>query len=294
MCTNPSGFDALEGSKLYAYEFAVNRIESARNRIMTSGEPLSMTGGEPTIHPDFLKLTKWFRGNFPNNRIHLATNGRLFSYDKFAKEFTKLGKLTVEVPIHGHTAQLHDAVTRVPGSFEQTVDGIYNIIKYKSASDVLELRIILTRLTYQKLDLILDFIKNKFSMVNSVVIIFPELEGICGDNVESVGLSYTEVMPVIKQTMSRWSGQFNSLRLYHFPLCTVPKELWPYTWRTLRGDEVTYLEKCDNCKYKNYCLGIHVDYLELKGGEEFNPITEDIQLELDAGNPFYHPIKNIQ
>lgn len=293
MCTNPVGFDSLENSKPYAYELLVNRLNSFRDQIVENGEPLCLTGGEPTIHPDFLKFVKWFRREFPDSRIHLATNGRLFSYDKFAREYIDLGNLAIEVPIHGHTAALHDAVTRVPGSFDQMVAGVENILKYKRRSDFLELRVILTKLTYGKLDKILEFISNKFPTAGAVVIIFPELEGLCADSVDSVGLSYGEVKEGVSKAVEQFKDRFRDLRLYHFPLCTIYPKLWPNTWRTLRGEEITYLDKCGGCSYREYCLGVHVDYLELKGGGEFNPIKEDIKIELDSENPFHHPIKKV-
>src|SRR5579885_3056484 len=45
----------------------------------------NLTGGEPTLHPEFLKVLALVRSEFPRNLIRLLTNGRLFAYEDFAR-----------------------------------------------------------------------------------------------------------------------------------------------------------------------------------------------------------------
>lgn len=291
MCTNPVGFGEKGKSQVYTFERLISRAKTFKEDWKRSQENLNFTGGEPTIHPDFLKILKWFRDEFPKNRIVLATNGRMFSYPWFVKECLKVNNLTVEIAILGYDASMHDGITRAKGSFNQTIVGIDNILKYRNSSQQLEIRIILIKQNYKHLGRILNLIKESFSLIDRVVIVFPELEGICGKNFKIVGITYKEVERLLSEVMNEWKTQFREIRLYHFPLCTLPPNLWKYTWRTQRAGEVTFLSRCDKCLYKKYCLGIHKDYLKIVGDREFKPVEKKIFIQ--ERDNFYHPIIEI-
>ena len=287
MCTNPKDYQEEENSSQYTFESLKKRW---LNRDIDPDDDLSLTGGEPTIHPDFFNILKWFRNNYPQNRIVIASNGRMFSYENFTKRCLQMNDMGIEIAIHGWDAKSHDAITRTPGSFKQTVKGIHNIIKYKNESQYLEIRIVITKLTYQHLDKILSFIQNEFSLndIRDIVLIFMEMEGQAQDNFKIVGVTYTQVKKYLPEVVRKWSKEIKDLRIYHFPLCTIPVDLWKYAWRTQRPEEITYLPQCNKCPYKKYCLGVHKDYLRLIGGQEFKPIKKKIFIR--ESKSFYHPI----
>lgn len=86
-----------------------------------------LTGGEPTLSPAFLPLiTEARRVGYES--VAAATNGRRFAYAPFAREATRRGLDRAWVSLFGHTAKLHDACTRTPKSFEQTSEGIRNLV----------------------------------------------------------------------------------------------------------------------------------------------------------------------
>ena len=84
------------------------------------------TGGEPTLHQDFLYFLKSAKDlGFKN--IQVQSNGRMFVYEKFCYDSIKAGANQFALALHGHTAIIHDFLTQSPGSFEQTVQGIKNL-----------------------------------------------------------------------------------------------------------------------------------------------------------------------
>jgi len=287
MCTNPNGFQDKRNSRNYTSEKILGRAES----FTTGSDNINLTGGEPTIHPEFLKLLKELRYRFPINRIVIDTNGRRFYYRWFTKRCLDLPNLNFLISLHGYNAKTHDSITRSRGSFDQTIQGIRNILRYRNRSHQLEIRIIITKLTYKYVEKILNLIKNEFPQVDRIVLIFMEMEGQAGRNFEIVGVTYQEVKKYLPG-MAKWIGKFKEMRFYHFPLCVIDPSLWKYTWRTLPDDEVTFLPQCNKCLYKKYCLGIHKDYLKKIGGKEFKPIRK--KMSIRTINYFHHPIIEVR
>ena len=294
MCTNPSDFQAKDPYKDYSFNELKKRISGIRifdNKGNLIDDKVILTGGEPTIHPDFFKILSFIRKKFSPVMIELDTNGRRFYYSSFTKRVLGFGKINVYTSLHGFDERTHDAITRTPGSFFQTVKGIQNLLKYKKFGlHELELRIIITKLTYKYVEKILKFIKENFSQVDRIVIIFMEMEGQAGKNFKIVGLTNTRFQRFIPG-IAKWIPKFKEFRFYHFPLCTIYPSLWKYVWRTLPDYEVTFLPKCETCLYKKYCLGIHKDYLKKVGSGEFKPIKKKYIVEETTNK--YHPIQNV-
>ncbi|MFC1474757.1 radical SAM protein [bacterium] len=85
------------------------------------------TGQEPTLHPDIEEIISV--GNRTGyDVIQLVSNARMFTYKEFTGKIVFAGMTELLVPIYGPDAELHDSVTQVPGSFDQTTRGIRNVI----------------------------------------------------------------------------------------------------------------------------------------------------------------------
>lgn len=82
-----------------------------------------LSGGEPTVHPDFVKLVALAR-RLGYGHVQTVTNGRRMCYPEFLDSAVAAGLSEVTFSLHGHTPELHDELTRVPGSFVQAVSGL--------------------------------------------------------------------------------------------------------------------------------------------------------------------------
>lgn len=82
-----------------------------------------LSGGEPTLHPDYLKTVGLAR-ELGYTHIQTITNGRRFCYPEFLQAAVAAGLGEVTFSLHGHNAALHDRLTRVPGSFVQALAGL--------------------------------------------------------------------------------------------------------------------------------------------------------------------------
>jgi MoaA/NifB/PqqE/SkfB family radical SAM enzyme len=87
---------------------------------------LALTGGEPTVRPDFLHLVAHARRR-GFARVSITTNGRMFAYRDLARTAVSAGLTGASVSLHGPDAPTHDAMTGTPGAFGQAVAGIANL-----------------------------------------------------------------------------------------------------------------------------------------------------------------------
>lgn len=79
-----------------------------------------ISGGEPMLRPDFAEIFDFITSQ--SATYTLNTNGTLIT-PKIARLMKKKGiKL---VAIYGHDARIHDHITRNPGSFEATIQGMH-------------------------------------------------------------------------------------------------------------------------------------------------------------------------
>ncbi|MCB9588998.1 MAG: radical SAM protein [Polyangiaceae bacterium] len=84
---------------------------------------LILSGGEPTMHPnflDFVKLGK--RAGYP--KVQTVTNGRMFAYPDFLDRAAENGLDEITFSLHGHNAKIHDALVATPGAFVQETAGL--------------------------------------------------------------------------------------------------------------------------------------------------------------------------
>lgn len=251
----------------------------------------NLTGGEPTAHPDFLKLLAHIRTEFPRNLIRLLSNGRMFSYESFARRTCGIAytPFEVAVPMFGFDAKTHEAISRAPGSFAQTTQGLRNLGKHRQPGQLVEIRVIMTKVQARWLDGLLDFLLAEFPWVDRVVFLFEEVEGFAELYRDRLKFTQSECAAHLDRNYEKLK-RFKDARLYHFALCTLPERLWPFAWRTLAGFKVDWLEGCrTRCLYRDQCVGVHRSYIRHMGAPDIRPVTAPRSVILSS-NP-YHPIE---
>jgi radical SAM protein with 4Fe4S-binding SPASM domain len=82
---------------------------------------LTYTGGEIFAREDFLDI--YTHAKKKGLLVSLFTNGTLLTPET-ADYFSKLPPYVIEITLYGCTRETHEQVTRVPGSYEKSVEGI--------------------------------------------------------------------------------------------------------------------------------------------------------------------------
>lgn len=118
-CTFCLDSHAHDGTMRANMDIKVQIIEGRKK----GAERLILSGGEPTMHPnflDFVKLGK--RAGYP--KVQTVTNGRMFNYPEFLDTAARNGLDEITFSLHGHTAKLHDALVGTPGAFVEETGGL--------------------------------------------------------------------------------------------------------------------------------------------------------------------------
>ncbi len=78
---------------------------------------LTLSGGEPLAHPDFLALGA--RARELGFVVRIKSNGHALRGELARRVRDEVDPFLVEISLHGATAATHDRQTRVPGSFDR-------------------------------------------------------------------------------------------------------------------------------------------------------------------------------
>src|SRR5271156_4018326 len=78
---------------------------------------LGFTGGEPTIRRDLPKLIAMAK-KIGYTYIRIQTNGVRIADRSYVDQLADAGLTFVKFSIHGHDAQTHDGLVKIPGAFE--------------------------------------------------------------------------------------------------------------------------------------------------------------------------------
>jgi len=84
---------------------------------------IELTGGEPFVHPDFLEILNFCVNHF--ELVAILTNGCLINEGSTRKIAQCKSKIIVSISLNGSNPKIHDALTRVEGSFKKTTKAIH-------------------------------------------------------------------------------------------------------------------------------------------------------------------------
>jgi MoaA/NifB/PqqE/SkfB family radical SAM enzyme len=282
MCANPASFGRAPAAR-YKLPAQIRRFEAylaghsaAYAKNAGDRSALNLTGGEPTLHPDFVKLLAYFRKRNRGRGLALLSNGRRFSDPVFAAAALKAAgaPFSVAVSVHGPGPSAHDAVTGVSGSFRATLAGLRNIFALRSAGQQVELRLILHRRSVKGLRGTLALLLKEFGRLGGwrAVAMHYELEGRALRD-RSLGLDLTESAAAVNAS-SGLIKRFGEFRLYHFPLCLLKEELRPLAWVSLPPEDRCYPAACRGCSGRRRCVGVMPAYARRFGAAWVAPLKK--------------------
>ncbi len=82
---------------------------------------LTISGGEIMMRRDFFEILEHAR--MRTFCVKLKTNGVLIR-EKEAQRLRELGVESIQISVYSHRAEVHDEITKMPGSFRQSIDAV--------------------------------------------------------------------------------------------------------------------------------------------------------------------------
>ena len=217
---------------------------------------ITITGGEPFLMGrDLFRLLSYIRSELRDTEVLLLTNGRVFCLDEYVQLLVKTCPqfLTVGIPLHGSTAELHDLISAAPGSFWQTTAGISKLIRYHIP---VELRIVVSRLNAEDMDQIAELIMTHLPGVYTVHFIGLEMLGNAAVNSSTVWLPYAAAFHAIRGSINKLVHAGINVALYNFPLCSVERRFWSLCRKSISDYKRDYPAACAGCAAHSQCGGI--------------------------------------
>jgi MoaA/NifB/PqqE/SkfB family radical SAM enzyme len=83
---------------------------------------IAFTTTEPTLRKDIVEILDYSLNIFPNAKVSLLTNARKFSDKRYLRTFENvISKVNFQIPLHSMDEKLHDELTRIKGSYNETI-----------------------------------------------------------------------------------------------------------------------------------------------------------------------------
>lgn len=278
----------------------------------TSGtRSVGFLGGEPTTYPHIVPAVAYAR-ELGYTRVTIATNATKLRLTHFTDKLLDAGLTRVTVSMHGHTAELEDRLTRVPGNFHKKVTALRYLVKKREEghlADNVSVNIVLNGWNYMHLPQMLRFF---FRLgLDDVRANFIRTEGYAEEDL-SLTPRFADVVPVLIKAVLLNEHHFRkSFTFGGFPMCVLPLELLAnrrlarkyigefrdldtdcsiradhdhglarvtdgrarFNWQDRkRFDLKRHLPQCAGCRYAEPCEGVWGFYLGVHGGGEFAAI----------------------
>ncbi len=289
---------AMKIARPVPLEPIIEALEQARAAGATH---LTFLGGEPTTHKRFLDaLAKAVELGFQH--IVIFTNGVMFPHPGFIDSVTALGNFEWRISIQGATEEAHVAVTGRAQSFQRIVHGLGEL---QRRGQMVTTNMCVNARSYRSLPHYPELLKEYGVRQLHVDIVRPESTGERDEAyLHDIMPRYSDMAPYYAEMLAgfeRWNPDFD-VNVGNLPYCILPEwasrihhggqetvtkssdgagledEMNKYDWQTsLR----THLPGCADCVFRSRCTGIFRGYLELHGGDEFQPVSREALAALD-------------
>lgn len=245
------------------------------------------TGGEPCLRKDLINLVKYAK-SLGFKEIQIQSNGRMFTYIGICQELLKAGANEFALAIHGHNSKVHDYLTSVEGSFEQTIKGIKNL---KDLEQYVITNTVITKTNYKYIPKIakmlvdLDIAHFQFSFIHII--------GRAWENKGWLVATKSGVISYVREGLDIGLNAGKRVTTEAIPYCLmrdyedcviekfIPKSKVFELDTTIEDLEKCRLREkkakrknCILCKYYRTCEGPWKEYPELFGWDEFIPIVD--------------------
>ena len=286
LCNNNCLFCVQAHNKKYANKNHKEIVVSLKNAKDDGCKGVVFTGGEFTLRSDAIELVKIAK-NLGFKIIQIQSNGRMFANKEFCRKIVSAGANEFCPALHGHTASIHDYLTKTPGAFLQTVQGMKNL---KSMDQYIIVNSLVVKPNYRyspnisKLFCELGVNQFQYAFVHAL--------GSAQDNFEEMVPYKSLAVPYLKKGIDIAVSHNIRVMVESVPFCLMNgyesfvSELYiPETrieekdrvvedFRKAKQETQSKIKSlnCKRCRFYNVCEGPWKEYPDNFGWDEFVPV----------------------
>ena len=183
-------------------------------------------GGEPTTYPKIVDSVAYAR-DLGFTRIAIATNATKLRLHHFTDRILDAGLTRVTISMHGHTPDLEDRLTRVPGNFEKKVTAIRYLQEKRKLGflkDGLSVNIVLNGWNAPHLPKMMQFFYKTLGL-DDLRVNFIRPEGYAEGDADLTP-RFKEVVPVLLKAIILNEQHFKKVFTFGgIPFCAMPPAL---------------------------------------------------------------------
>jgi His-Xaa-Ser system radical SAM maturase HxsC len=234
---------------------------------------LGITGGEPTLLKDgLLTVVSACKQRLPTTALHILSNGRLFYYGAFARRLAELEHpdMMIGVPLYSDVDTEHDHVVQAQGAFEQTMGGLQNLGRHGVP---VEVRIVVHRLTSERLVDIAEFIYRNLTFAAHVTFMGLEPMGFAVANLERLWVDPWDYRAELERATWFLSDRGMNVSIYNHQLCTVQPSVRSFCRQSISDWKNGFLPVCDSCALRESCPGFFTSSLQRRASSYIQPVS---------------------
>ena len=244
--------------------YLIENIKDVLRLASRDCKEIGFTGGEPTLlGDDFIELVRLSDGYLPETALHVLSNGRAFADRAFAR---KLGQvhhhdLMVGIPIYSDVPEIHNYVVQAENALDGTIRGIINLNR---SGVPVEIRVVLHKITKDRLINLSEFIARNLPFVSHVAFMGLEMTGFARANKQLLWIEPDSYADELQDAVLFLAKRKIKTSIYNLQLCLMPKTLWPYMRKSISDWKNEYEPECAQCDVREKCGGFFSSFIHQK------------------------------
>lgn len=238
---------------------------------------LCFSGGEPTLDPkliDYCSLAA--KSGF--KEMSIQTNAIRLADIEYARELAGAGLSEVFVSLHSHRADISDAITRAPDTFEKTLSGIGIALEL---GIVVTISHVLCEMNYKYFDQFIGFVWDRYKgkTIPPITVSFVAPAHMAWRN-SSIIPSMSSVVPFLRKGIRL--AEKKHMHVIVPSVCGIPICMMEgiekfcgtcYLKEAIPHPGKSKTPRCAGCSYFNECDGVWDRYVQLHGDDELSPVS---------------------
>ena len=253
---------------------------------------VTLSGGEPTIHKEFLPIMKFFAQE--NYDVTILTNSSLLASNDFLDKLNNcypINRLHIITTLYSVDPNQHDSETGVSGSFANTIKAVQLLASYGAK---VTLKYCISAHNAAQLYTFYHFLENTFDASIQFQICGIDYAGMSHEMARSMQISCAEIRhyldPLLEEVTRRklTNGNCRNISIAYLPLCASSPKYWDFFITKGSNLRVSYLSArnytyerqynarkgsslCAGCVVYDECFGTYPSAFRVLGEQYVSP-----------------------